>query len=83
MNQAIQFPEREWWNGEQQAVCFIALVNGLQLTCAISAGSLTVRYGQHISPLAIFQQHRWDLEDEAGDAIRNGVEDDQGWVWLF
>jgi hypothetical protein len=37
MNQAIQFPDREEWNDAQQAVCFPALVNGLQLTCIMRA----------------------------------------------
>ncbi|OON35527.1 hypothetical protein BTJ39_23035 [Izhakiella australiensis] len=82
MNQSIEFPEREWWNAEYQAVCFIALVNGFQVTCAISSAALSVRYGRDASPLTTFQQHRWDLEDEASDAIRDGSEDAQGWVWL-
>lgn len=36
MNQAIQFPDRESWDAERQGVVFPALVNGMQLTCAIS-----------------------------------------------
>ncbi|MGS5156272.1 DUF1488 domain-containing protein, partial [Escherichia coli] len=36
MNQAIQFPDREEWNESKKCVCFPALVNGMQLTCAIT-----------------------------------------------
>ncbi|MFP8166490.1 DUF1488 family protein [Escherichia coli] len=35
MNQAIQFPDREEWDENKKCVCFPALVNGMQLTCAI------------------------------------------------
>ncbi len=40
MNQAIQFPDREEWDENKKCVCFPALVNGMQLTCAISGESL-------------------------------------------
>lgn len=39
MNQAIQFPDRESWDAERQGVVFPALVNGMQLTCAISGAN--------------------------------------------
>ncbi|MBR7539158.1 DUF1488 family protein, partial [Mycobacterium tuberculosis] len=29
MNQAIQFPDREHWDEQRQAVCFPALVSGM------------------------------------------------------
>ncbi|MBZ4317030.1 DUF1488 family protein, partial [Serratia marcescens] len=32
--------------------------------------------------LAAFQEHRWDLEEEAEALIRDGQEDAQGWIWL-
>ncbi|EIC48176.1 hypothetical protein SEEH1831_03645 [Salmonella enterica subsp. enterica serovar Heidelberg str. 77-1831] len=35
MNQAIQFPDREEWDTAASAIIFPALVNGMQLTCAI------------------------------------------------
>ncbi|HEC5110804.1 TPA: DUF1488 domain-containing protein, partial [Escherichia coli] len=44
MNQAIQFPDREEWNESKKCVCFPALVNGMQLTCAISGESLAYRF---------------------------------------
>ncbi|HAN6467117.1 TPA: DUF1488 domain-containing protein, partial [Escherichia coli] len=44
MNQAIQFPDREEWDENKKCVCFPALVNGMQLTCAISGESLAYRF---------------------------------------
>jgi len=84
VNQAIQFPDREAWRDELQAVCFPALVNGMQLSCAIQAETLVKRFGGDTPAqwLALFQEHRWDLEEEAEQLIRDQQEDDQGWVWL-
>lgn len=81
MNQAIQFPDREEWDHRLQAVCFPALVNGMQLICAIKGETLLLRFGDG-SPLAIFRDNRWDLEEEASDLIRQQQENDQGWVWI-
>ncbi|MFE4113369.1 MULTISPECIES: DUF1488 domain-containing protein [Kosakonia] len=84
MNQAIQFPDREGWDDTTGAVCFPALVNGMQITCAIKGDTLAKRFGgetpEHF--LAVFCEHRWDLEDEAEHLIRQQEEDDQGIVWL-
>ena len=84
MNQAIQFPDRESWDAERQGVVFPALVNGMQLTCAISGHSLQQRFSAEgpAQWLAAFQEHRWDLEEEAEALIRDGQEDAQGWIWL-
>lgn len=45
MNQAIQFPDREEWDAQKKAVCFPALVNGMQLMCAIKGETLANRFG--------------------------------------
>ncbi|WNN44744.1 MULTISPECIES: DUF1488 family protein [Winslowiella] len=82
MNQAIQFPDREFWDNERQAVCFPAQVNGFHLTCAIAALTLRQRYGSGASDLELFRSHRWDIEEEAEALIEQQQEDDQGWVWL-
>ena len=60
MNQAIQFPDREEWNESKKCVCFPALVNGMQLTCAISGESLAYRFTGDTPEqwLASFRQHR-------------------------
>lgn len=84
MNQAIQFPERERWDDVTDAVFFPALVNGMQITCAIKGKTLAKRFGGETPEqyLAVFREHRWDLEDEAEQLIRQQKEDDQGIVWL-
>lgn len=84
MNQAIQFPDREEWRADLCAVCFPALVNGVQLMCALKADVIALRFGGEDPAqwLALFCENRWDLEEEASDLIREQQEDNQGWVWL-
>lgn len=84
MNQAILFPDRETWSNERHCVCFPVLVNGMQLTCAISGSTLARRYGGETPAhwMNGFREHRWDLEDEVEQAIHEQREDDQGWIWL-
>lgn len=84
MNQAILFPDREAWDESRQCISFPALVAGFQMNCALSAGSLARRFGGDTPDqwLESFRQHRWDLEEEAEEAIRDRREDDQGWIWL-
>ena len=81
MNQAIQFPDDEYYDAAREAVCFPVLVNGMRLTCAISIGILRSRFGEG-DAMTLFQHHRWDLEEEAEAAIRQDDIDTQGWVWL-
>ncbi|SUW62014.1 Protein of uncharacterised function (DUF1488) [Buttiauxella agrestis] len=84
MNQAIQFPDREWWDDKCQAICFPAVVNGFQVMCGISGEIIASRYGgdNNESWLEHFRLHRWDLEEEAEAMIVEDEDDDQGWVWL-
>lgn len=84
MNQALQFPDREEWCERHHAVCFPAIINGFQVTCAISGETLANRYGgeSHQEWLVQFRAHRWDLEEEVQILILNEQEDDQGWYWL-
>lgn len=82
MNQAIQFPEREWWDEAHQAVCFHAVVNGFMRICAIQLDVLQRRYGLVKDPLGEFQRNRWDLEEEAESKIKAGETDTDGWIWL-
>jgi hypothetical protein len=84
VNQAIQFPDREQWDDQLQAICFPALVNGFQVMCGITGEIIASRYGgdNKESWLELFRQNRWDLEDEAEELIAAGEEDNQGCVWL-
>ena len=84
MNQAIQFPDREEWDAQKEAVCFPVLVNGMQLMCAIKGETLANRFGGERAEqwLTRFCEHRWDLEEEAEALIQSQQEDNHGWVWL-
>lgn len=82
MNQAILFPDREWWDESANAICFPALVNGFQILCAIDGELLIRRFGKDKEVIESFRQHRWDLEEEAEAAIKAEKEDTQGWIWL-
>lgn len=84
MNQAIQFPDREEWDTAASAVIFPALVNGMQLTCAIKKmyWRIALVEKQAEQWLTIFREYRWDLEEEAEALILAQQEDDHGWIWL-
>lgn len=84
MNQAIHFPEREEWDEHLQCIVFPVLVNGMQLTCAIKGVTLGQRFSgnEPVQWLADFRHHRWDLEEEAEELIRNQQVDDHGWIWF-
>ncbi|MBZ7314355.1 DUF1488 domain-containing protein [Klebsiella oxytoca] len=84
MNQSIQFPDREVWDEAHQCIAFPVLVNGMQLTCALTSSVLKTRLGgeEPTQWLAAFREHRWDLEDEAQVLILDQQEDAQGWIWF-
>ena len=84
MNHSIQFPDREVWDEAHQCIAFPVLVNGMQLTCALTSSVLKTRFGgeEHTQWLAAFREHRWDLEDEAQVLILDQQEDAQGWIWF-
>ncbi|WP_340611968.1 DUF1488 domain-containing protein [Xenorhabdus bharatensis] len=82
MNQAIQFPDREEWNEQENSVIFPAMVNGLLVQCLITADELTRRYGNDFHPLELFHQYRWDLEEEFEEIILRGQDDQFGCYFL-
>lgn len=78
MNQAIQFPEREEWDEASGKIIFPVLINGRLVDCFITADQLIQRFGSKQSPLALFQLHRWDLEEEFEVLIEQDLEDELG-----
>lgn len=74
MNQAIQFPDREEWDQDSQQVIFPVMFNGFLMNCVISGKLLAARYGSG-EPLILFQQNRWDLEEEFSTIIDEGKDD--------
>lgn len=83
MNQAIQFPDREEWDTAASAVIFPALVNGMQLTCAIKRCTGVSLWWRNSGAMAgHFREYRWGAEEEAEALILAQQEDDHGWIWL-
>lgn len=79
MNQAIHFPDLEQWDDERQSVCFPALVGGMRAECQVSAGWLCSRFSSaaaEANPLALFRQHRLDVEDAMESLIAQGMDID-------
>lgn len=77
MNQAIHFPDLEQWDDERQSVCFPALVSGMRVECQVSASWLYNRFvcaADNASPLALFRQHRLDVEDAIELLIAQGAD---------
>ncbi|QCR34863.1 DUF1488 domain-containing protein [Nissabacter sp. SGAir0207] len=84
MNQAIHFPDDERWDDVKQCVVFRALVGGVLLHCALPFESMRQRFGANTPEqcLALFRQHRWDLEEEAEVLIAQDREGEGGWFTL-
>ncbi|MGJ3355991.1 DUF1488 domain-containing protein [Providencia sp. Je.9.19] len=76
MNQAIQFPDREEWDALARKVRFPVLISGMLSECIISESFLYSRYGKQETALAVFQSHRWDLEEEFEALIGQGLKDE-------
>lgn len=78
MNQLIQFPDREEWDDVSEVVRFPVLVSGLLAECTISQALLFQRYGKQETALVLFQQSRWDIEEEFEALILQGLDDENG-----
>ncbi len=74
MNQAIQFPDREVWDVLTGRVCFPVLISGMLAECLVSESLLYRRYGRGEAALIIFQQNRWDIEEEFEVLIEQDLE---------
>nr|ELR5115108.1 DUF1488 domain-containing protein [Providencia stuartii] len=72
MNQAIQFPDREEWGDTAKVVRFPVMVNGMLAECVISDALLYRRYGHNAQPISLFQNNRWDIEEEFEALIAQG-----------
>ncbi len=74
MNQAIQFPDREEWDALTGRVRFPVLINGMLAECIVSESLLHERYGRDDAVLILFQQNRWDIEEEFEALIQEDLE---------
>ncbi|MEI9535577.1 DUF1488 domain-containing protein [Moellerella wisconsensis] len=78
MNQAIQFPDSEYWDSSARKMIFPVLVNGRVADCVITEEQLYSRFGHDIDALSVFTHHRWDIEEEFEALIKQGHEDELG-----
>lgn len=84
MNQGILFSDLEYCDPDSGAVVFTALADGFQIHCAISLAVMQQRFAATTpeQALALFREHRWDLEEEFEQRIRNQDFNESGWVYL-
>lgn len=83
MNQAIIFAEREEWDSLRGGVICVAMVNGFQVFCCVRGETLSQRFGEATKSeqyIKLFNQHRWDLEDELQQLIENDEVGVDGWI---
>ena len=82
MNQNVIFVDQETWNGERQAVLFMAQQGGALIPCWVALEWLQnhsdARLEEEAQILLCFSQSRFDLEDLAETAIDNESFNDQG-----
>ncbi|AXW86104.1 hypothetical protein AU509_16700 [Lonsdalea britannica] len=80
MNQSIQFPDREEWDEDIQAIRFPVQINGFLRECVLRAESIQQRFGGADGEqwLSLFISNRWDLEEEFECLIVDDVEDADG-----
>ncbi|XBS69432.1 DUF1488 domain-containing protein [Acerihabitans sp. KWT182] len=65
MNQAIQFPELEYWDNDREAVCFPALADGFRVECVARKRWLLEQFGAGADAdcLTLFRTFRWEIEE--------------------
>ncbi len=85
MNQTIQFPDRESWHADEQMIHFPVLVGCFQRQCRLSAKQLQSRYGGDNAEawLALFKEHRWDIEEMFESLVLNEADDQAGYYSLI
>ncbi|EKT52892.1 DUF1488 domain-containing protein [Providencia burhodogranariea] len=78
MNQAIQFPDREEWNVITRKVHFPVLINGMLAECTVSESLLHKRYSLNVEAISLFQDNRWDIEEEFEVLIKQDPDQESG-----
>lgn len=69
----ISFPPGETWNSNRDIVQFPAVVNGRNVSCAISWEALQDNFGGNaVPPLDCFRSNRNAIEAKAERLIQNG-----------
>ncbi|MCK8046811.1 DUF1488 domain-containing protein [Shewanella sp. 1CM18E] len=92
MNQSILFPDLQDWEPQTQTVVFPVQVQGANIECRISLNKLTqlssATFEQdsdelEASALAVFDEYRFDIEEEVEMLIEQDTFDEQGRIALI
>ena len=86
MNQHILFPDHQDIDKDKHAVCFHAQQSGALIVCYVSIDDIRKRQHEALiedgAILAAFDQHRFDFEDLAEEAIEDENFNEQGEIWV-
>lgn len=92
MNQSILFPDLQNWDSQTQTVVFPVQVQGANIECRISLvklaslSSTTIDAGEQdiaSKALVLFDEYRFDIEEEVEALIEQEIFDEQGRVVLL
>ena len=91
MNQSVLFPDLQEWNADAECVEFSAQVQGANIHCSIARESLQALSGEVLAPqdpelsakaTALFEEYRFDIEEEVETLIAQEVFDEHGRITL-
>ncbi|WOT05279.1 DUF1488 family protein [Shewanella youngdeokensis] len=91
MNQSILFPDLQDWESQSQSVIFPAQVQGRTIECSVGVAKLAqisqavINHEQQNTAswaLAVFDEYRFDIEDEVERLIEQESFDESGRVLL-
>ncbi|WP_299007063.1 DUF1488 domain-containing protein [uncultured Shewanella sp.] len=91
MNQSVLFPDLQEWNSQDICVDFPAQVQGVNVQCRIGLASLmrisnsVLHINDHnisVKALALFNDYRFDIEEEVEMLIEQEAFDEHGCITL-
>ncbi|GIU34912.1 DUF1488 domain-containing protein [Shewanella schlegeliana] len=92
MNQSILFPDLQDWDTQTQSVVFPVQVQGANIECRISLNKLVSLAAAPMAgddgdkaakALALFEEYRFDIEEEVEELIEQETFDELGRVVLL
>ncbi|NRD71826.1 DUF1488 domain-containing protein [Shewanella sp. VB17] len=92
MNQSILFPDLQNWDRQNQVVIFPVQVQGVNVECQISLAKLVLlsaismeanQQDMETQILALFDEYRFDIEEEVEKLIEQELFDEYGKVLLL
>lgn len=79
----LSFPSGEAWNSSREVVQFLAVVNGKNVSCAISWEALQDNFGgKSARPLDCFRSNRKSIETKAESIIQKSRFESDGSILI-